>query len=137
LHYRAQEITKLAAAIETRYQGKLPKDYKELLSLPGVGEYAARAVLSFAYEENIAIIDTNVARFLFRVFGIDLPMPANPARKKFLIELATSVLPKRRSRDFNLAVLDLCAAICKPQHPVCIKCPINQVCFTGQQNLTT
>lgn len=131
LHYRAEELLQLARAVQSEYQGKIPKDIKELLALPGIGEYTARAILSFAYEEDVAIIDTNVARFLFRVFGLELPMPANPARKRVLIDLATSILPSGNSRDFNLAILDLCAAICKPKVPYCEKCPVQLVCFFG------
>jgi A/G-specific adenine glycosylase len=135
LHYRAQELIQLASAIEAQYQGELPNDYKKLLALPGIGEYTARAILSFAYDENIAVIDTNVARILFRIFDIDISIPANPARKKFLINLATSILPDEKSRDFNFAILDLCADICKPKNPACVKCPINEICYMGCHNL--
>lgn len=130
-HYRARELIKLARVIETEYYGELPKDYSKLIALPGIGEYTARAVLSFAYEQDIAIIDTNVARFLFRVFGIDSPMPSNPARNKLLENLATLVLPNGKSRNFNLAILDLCAAICRPQNPKCVICPVNAICNLG------
>ena len=129
LHYRAQELINLASAIENQFSGNLPNDYKSLMKLPGVGEYSARAVLSFAHDQNIAIVDTNVARVLFRIFGITTPMPANPARKRFLIDLATSLLPDGKSRPFNFALLDLSAIICKIQNPTCDSCPISKHCF--------
>jgi A/G-specific adenine glycosylase len=129
LHYRAKELIQLANAIENEYFGVIPKDYKLILQLPGVGEYSARAILSFAFGLDIAIVDTNVARFLFRVFGIDMPIPANPARKKLLIDLASTLLPIGKARDFNLAILDLTAALCKIQNPECNSCPIRTLCF--------
>lgn len=129
LLYRAQELINLASAIEIQFSGILPDEYKSLMRLPGVGEYSARAVLSFGYSQNIAIVDTNVARVLFRVFGISLPMPANPARKKYLIDLATSLIPEGKSREFNFAILDFSAKICKQKNPACQICPISRFCF--------
>jgi len=136
LHYRAKEIINLAIAIESQFFGKLPEDYKSLIKLPGVGDYSARAVLSFGYNQNIAIVDTNVARVLFRVFGIMLPKPTNPARKKYLIDLATSLIPEGRSREFNFAILDFSAKICKPKNPACQICPISKFCFYFMKNLS-
>jgi len=129
LNYRAQEMINLASAIDSQFSGNLPDEYKSLMKLPGVGEYIARAVLSFGYNQNIAIVDTNVARVLFRVFGIGLPIPANPARKKYLIDLATSLIPEGKSREFNFAILDFSAKICKPKNPACQICPISRFCF--------
>lgn len=135
LHYRAQELINLASAIENQFSGNIPNEYKSLMKLPGVGEYSARAVLSFGYNQNIAIVDTNVARVLFRVFGIALPMPANPARKKYLLDLATSLIPDGKSRDFNFAILDFSAIICKPKNPACLSCPISKYCFYFIKNV--
>lgn len=135
LHYRAQELINLASAIENQFSGNLPDEYHSLMKLPGVGEYSARAVLSFGYNQNIAIVDTNVARVLFRVFGISSPMPANPARKKYLIDLATSLIPEGKSRVFNFAILDFSAIICKPQNPACHLCPIHDLCYYYKKTL--
>ena len=135
LLYRARELKAMAQEIVSSYQGAVPRTLEELLSLTGIGQYCARAVLSFAYNEDIAIVDTNVARFLHRLFGIDDPLPANPARKKKLIELAESLLPSGRSKDFNLAILDLCALICKSGQPLCDQCPISRYCSFGTSRL--
>jgi A/G-specific adenine glycosylase len=129
LNYRSEELINLASVLEKKYFGKIPDKYELLIQLPGVGEYSARAILSFAYGFDVAVVDTNVARFLIRVFGIDIPMPSNPARKKMLLDLATSLIPTGRSREYNLAVLDLCALLCKIKNPHCDRCPINQICF--------
>jgi A/G-specific adenine glycosylase len=134
LKYRADEFYKIANEIIKNYNGKVPRDFDKLKELPGVGEYTARAILSFAFNEDIAVVDTNVARFLHRIFGIKEPIPSNPARKKSLIELAEKLIPRGKSKKFNLAILDLCAMICKPKNPRCSECPINAYCNDYSQS---
>lgn len=134
-HYRAQELVRLAAALVEDHNGVVPSDLHSLKLLPGVGEYIARAVLTFAYDQDVAIVDTNVARFLFRVYGIDKPLPPNPARSKAIIALATELIPRTKSRDFNFAVLDLCSKICVPREPKCTNCPIQIYCLYGLRKL--
>lgn len=128
LSFRARHLRAMATELTQKYRNKIPKTYDELLGLTGVGEYCARAVLSFAYHQDYAVIDTNVGRFLFRIFNIQKKFPANPSRKRYLVEIAQSILPKGMSRDFNLAILDLCALICKPQKPGCSICPVQKYC---------
>jgi len=128
LHYRAQELVALAREIYEKYDGYVPQDLKSLLALPGVGDYIARAVLCFAFGQDVPIVDTNVARILYRLFGLPGPMPANPARKRNLIELAGALLPSGQSQEFNLAMLDLGALVCKPSAPECDVCPLSHVC---------
>jgi A/G-specific adenine glycosylase len=131
-HYRAAELITLGRALVERHNGTIPNNLKELKALPGVGDYAARAILSFAYKQDVPIVDVNVARFLYRIFGLTDPFPANPARKKSLIDLAKLLLPPGRSRDFNLAILDLCAMVCVSNNPKCSICPVNRFCYVGQ-----
>lgn len=131
-HYRADELKALAAALIERHGGQVPDDLRLLKDLPGVGDYAGRAVLSFAYGRDVPVVDTNVARFLYRIFGLPGPLPANPARKKQLIDLAGGMVPSGRSRQYNLAVLDLCASICTPSKPRCHFCPVQPFCAFGR-----
>lgn len=128
LIFRANQLIQLGREIVNRYNGQVPEDFKDLLRLPGVGEYGARAVLSFAQNKDYAIIDTNVGRFLFRYFNLNIPFPANPSRKRYLEKLAQEILPGGKSRDFNLAILDFSFYICKSGEPLCYQCPINQFC---------
>jgi A/G-specific adenine glycosylase len=134
LAYRATEIRQMAAEIVESYGGEVPSNLKELLNLTGVGDYCARAVLSFAYNQSVPIVDTNIARFLHRLCGIKDLLPANPARKKYLRFLAAQLLPENETRDFNLALLDLCALVCKPTNPKCYSCPLRKYCAYGQVN---
>jgi len=136
LAYRASEIKQMAAEIVEVHGGEVPCNLDELLNLTGVGDYCARAVLSFAYNQNVPIVDTNVARLLHRLCGIEEPLPANPARKKYLRSLATQLLPEDTARDFNLAVLDLCASVCTSQSPKCSTCPLQKFCAYALEDIS-
>jgi A/G-specific adenine glycosylase len=128
LGYRAKELHDMANELVLRHNGEVPRDLKKLLGLPGIGDYAARAVLSLAFGEDMPVVDTNIARFLYRMFGLEGSLPSNPARKKDLTKLAGRLIPKGRAREFNLALLDLCAKICKPSKPECLECPVQMYC---------
>lgn len=136
LAYRASEIRQMAAEIVELHGGEVPSNLKELLNLTGVGDYCARAVLSFAYNQGVPVVDTNIARFLHRLCGIEKSLPANPARKKYLRSLATQLLPENGARDFNLAILDVCAAVCTSQNPKCYACPLQEFCAYAQENVS-
>ena len=128
LHYRAQEIVTLAKEICHRHNGEIPQDFKSLMALPGVGDYTARAVLCFAFGQDVPVVDTNVARILYRLFGLPGVMPANPARKRSLIELAGTLMQKDKARELNLAIIDLGALVCKSSRPYCTECPLQKLC---------
>jgi DNA (cytosine-5)-methyltransferase 1 len=132
LTYRAGELIKLARAIVRYHKGNVPQCFQALLALPGVGHYAARATLSFAFDQPFAVIDTNVARFLVRYFGLKYRPSNNPARDRRLQQIADALIPAKRSREFNLAILDVCAANCKARQPECASCPIRTGCALWQ-----
>lgn len=134
LSYRARELPVLAKTLVKEKAGAIPKDLKSLLSLPGIGDYSARAVLSFAHNYDVPVVDTNIARLLHRLFGFQEALPSNPARSTKLNTLAARLLPLGKSRKFNLAALDLCASICTARQPQCTKCPIQKACcYYGQK----
>jgi DNA (cytosine-5)-methyltransferase 1 len=130
--YRADELMKLARAVVRRHKGDVPSRIETLLTLPGIGHYSARAVLSFVFDQPIAIVDTNVARFLVRYFGLKQRLSKNPARDRRLHKVADALIPLDRSRDFNLAMLDLCGAYCKARRPQCGSCPVRTGCALWQ-----
>lgn len=68
--YRAKELRELARTLVIRHGGEVPRNLEDLLALPGVGDYAARAVLTFAFADDVPVVDTNVCRFLYRLYGI-------------------------------------------------------------------
>lgn len=130
--YRARELPRLAQTIVSQHAGRVPDNLSQLLSLHGIGDYIARAVLCFAYGQDVPIVDTNVARFLYRVFGLPGNLPSNPARNRKLIHLAANLVPAGNAKDFNLAILDLCAEICTRSNPSCTICPVQELCHQGK-----
>jgi A/G-specific adenine glycosylase len=131
--FRAKHIKSMAQEIVKNHKCIVPNSFKDLLHLTGVGHYCARAVMSFAFGEDVAVVDTNVARFLYRIYGITEPITQNPSRNKILNSMADSLIPKGKARDYNLAILDLCAAICKSRNPLCENCPVNTYCLYGSE----
>jgi DNA (cytosine-5)-methyltransferase 1 len=129
--YRAGELRELARAILNDHGGTVPSNLPDLVALPGVGDYSARAVLSFACGQDVPVVDTNVARFLYRIYGIQDRIPSNPARSRRLIQMADALIPQGKSRAFNFAILDLCSSVCKPHRPNCFECPIQSHCAHG------
>ena len=124
---RARNLHFSAKYIKDHLEGVFPKNYKELLQLKGVGDYTASAIASICYEESVAAVDGNVYRVLGRYFGIDTPINSTHGIKQFKT-LATSLLPVSNLGDYNQAIMEFGARQCKPQLPVCTKCPLNKNC---------
>jgi len=135
LVFRAKQLRAMAEELVARHAGAVPSSYTELMELTGVGEYCALAVLSFAFGEDVPVVDTNVGRFLYRLYDIRQPFPANPSRKRWLHEVAAKLVPPGRSRAFNLAVLDLCAEVCTKPDPKCGACPVQEFCQYGMREM--
>ena len=95
--------------------------------LPGIGRYTAAAVLSFAYQRDTAILDTNAARVLSRVFAVRVRGPKSRLHGR-LWQLAEAVTPAGRADRFNLAIMDLGATICRARAPRCPQCPVKACC---------
>ena len=108
-----------------QYNGVIPQDYKKFISLPGVGEYTAAAVLSIAFDKKIPAIDGNVKRVMSRYLGIKNITPKNYNRIKNKLK---SWISNQRPGDFNQAMMDLGSIICRSTKPICIKCPIKKSC---------
>jgi A/G-specific adenine glycosylase len=110
-----------AAAIEITALGRFPTDLDGLLALPGIGSYTARAVLSFAFETDVAVVETNIGRVLARVAGHRLtPKEAQAA--------ADAALPAGRSWEWNQCLMDVGAVLCRPTSPRCDSCPLSTRC---------
>ena len=105
-HKRAELFKKLGTSVEEKHNGQIPLELEELLKLPGVGMYAANAVLSFACSKDVPLLDTNFIRVIQRVFGIKSEKSRARDDRK-LWEFAKTLIPSGSSKNFNLAVLDL------------------------------
>lgn len=131
LIYRSKELKLMAKQILTDFNGKIPKKYVDLIGIRGIGPYIAKAVLCFAYRKSVGLVDTNIARILYRYFGLEGTLPANPVRNKLLNELAEEIIQTGNARTINLALIDLGALLCLPRNPNCAVCPLNQNCHYG------
>jgi len=104
-----------------RFDGEVPQTLNELLELPGVGPYTARAVLTFAFDADVAVVDTNVARVLARISGKVLNARASQ-------EMADAWLPIGFSRDWNQVMMDFGATVCTARKAHCESCPVLAQC---------
>ena len=134
---RPKRLQSIAQQAVERYAGRLPSDRETLLSFKGIGEYTAGAIRSFAFRERAAILDTNVARVLYRVFVGNRkgygsrPASADPkshAMKKHLWAVSEAVLPLKYAFDFNQALMDFGATHCSARKPRCQACPMARFC---------
>jgi A/G-specific adenine glycosylase len=126
LRKRARLIKEMAEDVVNKYNGKLPREAERLLELKGVGYYAANAVLCLAYGEDRPMVDWTVSRVFGRVF--DIRIGKSPHTDKKFLEFVSQFIPKGKGKEFNLALLDLAAKICKPKNPECDICPLNNLC---------
>ena len=124
---RPRRLQAIAREAMARFEGSLPDDEETLLSFKGIGAYTAGAVRSFAFGKRAAILDTNVARVLFRVF-VGKGDPTSHAMKKHLWAVSWAVLPHRHVFDFNQALMDFGATVCTARAPVCTRCPMSRHC---------
>jgi A/G-specific adenine glycosylase len=126
---RALRLHAAAVAIVERYDGEVPDSYEELLTLPGVGDYTAAAVASFAYGRRHVVLDTNVRRVLGRLLaGTEFPPPSVTRAER---EAAESVLPSEESGaapTWSVAVMELGALLCTAAAPRCGECPVADMC---------
>ena len=126
---RPRRLHAIARESVARYGGELPSDEETLLSFKGIGEYTAGAVMSFAFGKRAAILDTNVARVLFRVF-VGRGDAKSHAMKKQLWAVSRAVLPHRHVFDFNQALMDFGATLCTARKPRCLVCPMQSTCIS-------
>jgi A/G-specific adenine glycosylase len=127
LHKLAKQVTRDGAA------GVLPSEPAELRKLPGIGAYTAGAVASFAYERRAALVDTNVARVLSRVFAPRLS-PKRPRDLKKLWRIAEDTMPRTGSAVWtqNQALMELGALVCTARVKRCPECPLKSLCISAE-----
>ncbi len=126
---RPRRLHAIARESVERYGGTLPSDEQTLLSFKGIGDYTAGAVLSFAFGQRAAILDTNVARVLYRVF-VGRGDPKAHGMKKRLWTISRAILPHRHVFDFNQALMDFGATQCTARKPKCLICPMRHSCVS-------
>jgi A/G-specific adenine glycosylase len=129
---RPRRLHAIARESVEKYGGTLPSDEETLLSFKGIGAYTAGAIRSFAFGQRAAILDTNVARVLFRIFVGHGDLKAHRMRKH-LWALSEAMIPRRRVFDFNQALMDFGATVCVARKPRCGVCPMRRGCTSFPQ----
>ena len=124
---RPQRLHTIARESVERYGGRLPSDEATLLSFKGIGAYTAGAIRSFAFGQRAAILDTNVARVLFRIFVGRGDQKAR-ATRKHLWTVSEALVPRKHIFDFNQGLMDLGALVCVARKPKCLICPMTKMC---------
>ena len=129
---RCRNLIHTAQFISRELKGRFPANYSSLLGLRGVGPYTAAAIASFAYQLPYAVLDGNVFRVLSRILDCELPIDS-VAGKRFFSETAQKMLPAARAGEYNQAIMDFGAVICKPV-PECGICFFRKDCRAFLQN---
>jgi A/G-specific adenine glycosylase len=154
---RARMLLRGAQFVEREMQGRLPHSVAELRKLPGVGEYTAAAIASIAFGESVAVLDGNVERVLLRLLGE--PEEKSARARARLVEIAQMLMPAAKKGravksdsagelgemhgnqgnppgDHNQAMMELGATICLPRSPLCLQCPVVELCKTRGEHAT-
>ena len=125
---RALRLHAAAAAIRERHDGEVPASYDDLLALPGIGDYTASAIASFAFGQRHVVLDTNVRRVLTRALnGTEFPAPALTRAER---DTARALLPDdaATAATWAVATMELGALVCTARQPACDACPIAEAC---------
>lgn len=129
---RGRNLHQAAKMVLEKFEGKLPSSYKEITSLKGIGPYTAAALLSIIFNKPYAVVDGNVLRVLTRLYGIKNDIRAGGTKRE-IQELASELIPDTQPGEFNQAVMELGATVCKPRKPACHLCPLSVECVAYNQ----
>ena len=128
---RCRNFHKASKIVVKEFQGIIPSHYNTFISLPGVGEYTASAVLSIAFNKPYAVLDGNVKRVVSRLLGLKHFTKYNRNRIK---KLLNRIIPKKFPGKFNQGLMEIGALVCSPLDPKCIVCPIQPWCIASQKD---
>ncbi|WP_372678099.1 A/G-specific adenine glycosylase [Desulfosarcina sp.] len=132
---RARNLYRAAGVVTAQFNGRVPGDPETFRSLPGVGDYICAAVLSIAFGRVLPVVDGNVKRVLSRLLEIDTPANRSGAHKIFQVPAMKLVCPKQPA-DFNQAIMELGALVCRPKNPDCLACPLADLCRANRHHTT-
>jgi A/G-specific adenine glycosylase len=130
---RCRNLIASAKTVSRDLKGVFPQKYEDILALKGVGDYTAAAVASFAFGLPYAVLDGNVYRLLSRFFGSSLPVDSREG-KAFFKNLSGELLVKDNPAEYNQAIMDFGASVCRPKAPLCADCPLSERCIALKEN---
>lgn len=123
---RARNLRATGQAIIEKYGGRFPESLDAIRGLPGVGRYTASAIVTFAFDRALPIVEANTARVLARLVDLQVPIDTTTGRE-ILWRTAHDLVPKRNARLYNSALMDLGALVCRSR-PNCVVCPVQKLC---------
>lgn len=124
---RARNLQSAAKEIMSRFNGCFPGNYDDIISLKGIGEYTASAILSIVWNQPYPVVDGNVFRVLSRLFAIDTAIDTTKGKREFT-ELAGMIIDRQQPGNYNQAIMEFGAIQCTPQAPKCGSCPLSGQC---------
>jgi len=124
---RARNLHRAAMAVVAQFAGSVPGDLDLLHSLPGIGPYTASAIVAFAFDQPVPVLDANIQRVVARLFDFKENI-STASGKRFLDQAASSLLPKKGGRLHASALMDLGATLCRAGQPDCPACPVKAFC---------
>lgn len=125
---RAVNLQRTARQVLEEHNGSFPQDMDSLQRLPGIGPYTAGAIACFAFEQDVAFLDTNMRRVLHRcLIGAEPPVP--PLKERTMLQLAAAMVPAGAGWQWNQALMELGALLCTARVPACIDCPLQTYCM--------
>lgn len=131
---RARNLHKCAKEVVSTFNGSFPDNFKDLKTLPGIGDYTAAAIASFSFREPVAVVDGNVFRVLSRIFGIETEINS-PEGKALFTKKANELISAQHPDLHNQAVMEFGALFCTPQNPQCDQCVFNKSCFAAKKKI--
>jgi A/G-specific adenine glycosylase len=126
LHWRSSHFIKAARYVLEHFDGEFPDNREDLLKIPGVGDYVAGAILTVCFNKPVYVVDSNIARFINRFYGLNLK--GEIRRKKKIIDLAKELFNTKEPAIFLFAILDFTFKICRARSPDCLNCVLKSQC---------
>lgn len=131
---RARNLHEAAKHIYGELDSVFPKNYEEIIKLKGVGKYTAAAIASFCFNEARVVVDGNVKRVISRMYGIEEPID-NTTIEKRITDLAHNLMVHQAPMEFNQAIMEIGALLCKKSKPLCNDCPFSSFCVAKAKNI--
>ena len=129
---RARNLLKAAKIIDKNFNSKIPDDYENLISLPGIGDYTAKAIMGIGYNQSVMPLDANIERIFARLYAFNQPLVKI---KKQLLEQSQYFLSKKYSSNLIQSFMDYGSLICTPRNPNCSICQIQKYCLGHEKQI--
>jgi len=126
LHWRSGHFITAAQYVKEHFNGEFPDNREDLLKIPGVGDYVAGAILTVCFNKPEHVVDSNIARFINRFYGLKLR--GEIRRKRQIVEISRELFQNEEPGTFLFAILDFTYKICKSQTPLCESCILSNAC---------